>query len=370
MITFMNKFIILAFSILMPSLAWAYEVKIGGIYYDLNFETKEATVVRGEKEYKRKITIPPLVKYKGNKYSVTGIGDSAFGFCFELTSVSIPSSVTSIGRRVFEVCGDLTTIQIDPRNPRYDSREDCNAIIETSTNTLVAGCHNSEIPEGITAIGECAFLWCGDLDSLYIPNSVTAIGESAFNFVGLSFLSIPSSVTTIGEFAFAECFGLTAIQIDPNNPRYDSREDCNAIIETSTNTLLFGCQGTVIPNSVTSIGDYAFASCDSLVSIVIPDGVTTLGDNVFGGGWDLQSITIGRGVKYIGKDILSLGCESQPLKTVYCLAEDVPETDSETFKHAHIFGTILYVPEESIDKYRASKVWSKFKEIRPLPSGK
>ena len=111
----------------------------------------------------------------------------------------------------------------------------------------------------VTSIGEDAFYNCYDLTGIVIPNSVTSIGEEAFRGCPwLRSVEIPNSVTSIGNYAFFECSGLTSIKVENGNSVYDSRENCNAIIETATNKLIVGCQNTIIPNSVTSIGDYAF----------------------------------------------------------------------------------------------------------------
>lgn len=138
--------------------------------------------------------------------SVTSIGESAFWDCSGLTSITIPNSVTSIGKYAFEWCSGLTTIIVEKGNKRYDSRENCNAIIETASNTLIAGCKNTiTIPNSVTSIGESAFLGCYGLTSITIPNSVTSIGKDAFeSCFALMSVKIPNSLTEIGENAFPE----------------------------------------------------------------------------------------------------------------------------------------------------------------------
>ncbi len=106
----------------------------------------------------------------------------------------------------------------------------------------------------VTSIGEWAFYNCSSLTSINITNSVTSIGELAFyGCSNLTSITIPSSVNSIGESAFLNCKSLTQIKVAPDNPVYDSRDNCNAIIETKSNTLIAGCASTVIPNSVTTI---------------------------------------------------------------------------------------------------------------------
>ena len=256
--------------------------------------------------------------------SVTSIGYRAFEDCSGLTSIKISESVTSIGESAFGYCSGLTSIKVAENNQIYDSRNDCNAIIETETNTLLIGCKNTKIPESVTSIGDHAFEDCSSITSIKIPESVTSIGESAFEYCsGLTSIEIPESVTIIGEYAFSDCSGLTGIKIPgnvtnighlsfsgcssltsikvaENNPIYDSRNDCNAIIETETNELTIGCKNTKIPESVTGIGDYAFSGCSSLTGIEIPESVTDIGSWVFSECSSLASIKIPGSITGIG----------------------------------------------------------------------
>lgn len=236
---------------------------------------------------------------------VTSIGYSAFSDCHSLTSIVIPNSVTRIGDGTFRGCSSLASIIVESDNLIFDSRENCNAIIETSSNMLVVGCKNTKIPKGVTSIGDSAFSGCTGLTSIEIPNSVTSIGEWAFSgckslisieiphsvtsigewaFRGCAVLpsvNIPSSVISIGDNAFSSCSGLNSIMVEIGNHFYDSRNNCNAIIRTFSNMLIAGCKNTKIPNSVTRIGEWAFSGCSCLTSIEIPNSVTSIGDGVF-----------------------------------------------------------------------------------------
>ena len=150
--------------------------------------------------------------------SVTYIGQTAFGSC-NLTSIVIPSSVTAIDDNPFSACSSLAQISVDEGNQEYSSPNNCNAIIETGTNTLVAGCKNTVIPEGVTTIGWAAFNYCDDLAGINIPSSVTRIGELAFRHcTGLTTLTIPSAVNYIGGNAFLYCTGLTEITVLATTP--------------------------------------------------------------------------------------------------------------------------------------------------------
>ena len=213
---------------------------------------------------------------------VTSIGSEAFSGCSGLTSIEIPAGVTSIGSEAFSDCSGLTGIVVEAGNTVYDSRDNCNAIIEKETNTLIQGCNNTKIPSGVTKIGSFAFDGCSGLTGIEIPSSVTRIGDGAFDGCsGLTGIEIPSSVTRIGYGAFDGCSGLTSINVEDGNVVYDSRDNCNAIIEKETNTLIQGCKNTKIPPSVTSIGEAAFSDCSGLTRIEIPSSVTSIGNYAF-----------------------------------------------------------------------------------------
>lgn len=145
----------------------------------------------------------------------------------------------------------------------------------------------------------------GELTNVVIAGSVTGIGKSAFSCCsGLTSLIIPDSVTSIGSDAFCDCSGLISIVVDGRNKKYDSRDNCNAIIEKSTNSLLVGCKNTIIPDSVTTIGDRAFYGCSGLTSVTIPNSVTTIGGLAFRGCQKLANIVIPKGSRQRFEDML------------------------------------------------------------------
>lgn len=233
---------LLLLAILLPATAAAYDFEVDGIYYNIN--GSDATVTSGDYGYAGDITIPETVTYNGMTYSVTGIGYMAFYNCSSLTSVTIGNSVTSIGDNAFSKCTGLTNI--------------------------------------------------------IIPNSVTKIyGEAFSDCSGLTSITMPNSVTVIEGLAFAGCYGLEEIIVESGNPVYDSRDNCNAIIETASNTLVSGCKNTVIPNTVTAIYG-AFVGISTLTNIEIPNSVTFIGHGAFLECTGLTNIVIPNSVTQIG----------------------------------------------------------------------
>ncbi len=246
--------------------------------------------------------------------NVKAIGDYAFGGCKNLTSIHIPGNVKAIGKGAFSGCVKLIAISVSERNANYNSRNNCNAIIDSKSNTLIAGCKSTFIPENVTAIGDYAFRSCGSLTSIHIPSSMTTIGEGAFSFCErLASIQIPDSVTTIGEKAFSVCKSLTSIHI-PNSVTaigegtfYSCKNLSSIHIPGSVTAIgkgaFCGCGSLTsihIPDSVRAIGEHAFSLCKSLVSIQIPNSVTTIGEQAFSWCEGLTSIHIPDSVTAIG----------------------------------------------------------------------
>ena len=210
--------------------------------------------------------------------SVIFIGNATFCNCRKLASVTIPRSVTMIEDNIFIGCESLENVTVDKDNPKYDSRDNCNAVIETKTNTLLTCC-----------------------DCTVIPASVTAISTAAF-----------TDIKNIGR-----------VVVDERNPKYDSRDNCNAIIDTATNTLIKGCKNTKIPDTVTSIGDDAFCECNDLEYISIPESVTAIGKEAFYKCRSLMDICVH--TQCIGSDQLErLKQENPQLHISECLARMAP----------------------------------------------
>ena len=224
------KLVLIILVSMMGMNAYSYDAYIDGIYYNFNGDNAIVThqhPTNSSNDYKGAVVIPSSVHYNSKDYSVTSIDEDAFNMCSGLTSITIPSSVTSIDENAFSGCSSLTTITIpssvtsigdyafsgctgltsitipnsvqtlgnnivsgciglnsinvDAGNSIYDSRGNCNAIILTATNTLIAGCKSTVIPNTVTSIGFEAFYFCSSLTTITIPNSVLTIGNNAFH---------------------------------------------------------------------------------------------------------------------------------------------------------------------------------------------
>ncbi len=290
-----------------------------------------------------KITISKNAKFAESDISDGGV----FLNVNTLKEVVIESKILTIPEQTFAGCTSLTSITI---------------------------------PDSVTSIKDYAFYNCSSLTTITIPDSVTSIGTSTFSgCTGLTNVTIGNGVTSIGNSAFQSCTGLTSISVDSGNSIYDSRNNCNAIIETATNTLIYGCKNATIPDSVTSIGSYAFRDCTSLTSITIADSVTSIGSSAFSGCTGLTSITIpdsvtsigykafygctgltnatiGSGVTSIGGSVF-YGCSK--LATVNVKATSVPTGGSNMFQSCSS-SLVIYVPTASVSAYKAATNWSAY----------
>ena len=281
--------------------------------------------------------------------SVTSIGNYAFGYCSGLTSIEIPNSVTSIGDYAFGDCTGLTSITI-PNSVTsiglcafdgtawYDNQSDGLVYAGNVAYKYKGTMPNNTsvtIKEGTVAITPAAFLGCTGLTSVTIPNGVTSIGKEAFyGCTGLTSIEIPNSVTSIGDGAFSDCTGLTSVTI-PNS------------VTSIGKDAFYGCTGLTsitIPNSVTSIGEDAFCGCTGLTSITIPNSFTSIGEWAFYGCTGLTSMTV--------------EATNPPLcVNKYGLGLNMPD-----------YNIPLYVPEASVDAYKAADEWKKFTNIQAIPN--
>ena len=263
---------------------------------------------------------------KGTHYQVTEIGPFSFSYCTKLTSINIPNSVTSIGKYALQGCLELTSITI----PNSVTSIGIYAFSWCNKSTSLT------IGNGIETIPANAFEGCSSLTSFTIPSNVKTIESEAFaRCTGLTSLTIPSTVSTIGLNAFYYCNSLESIVVEAGNRNYDSRENCNAIIETASNTLIAGCNNTLIPFGVTSIGKRAFYECNDLTSIVIPSSVTSIGEEAF--------------------------AYCRHLRTVTSFVKNVFVTGTDAFDSNDM--STLYVPKGKVSAYRATADWNRFTNI-------
>lgn len=322
----------------------------------VTFNTPSSLTTLGEKAFNAtaitSITIPEGVTSIG-KYCFTSceqlesitlpstllsIDEYAFHMCYKLQSFTVPANVNNIGLEIFFECTDLASIVVDPSNTTFDSRDNCNAIIKTSTNTIIAACKNSDIPATVYGIQQEAF---SGLDlggrSIVIPEGVMYLDQSCFNSCYNASISIPKTVTSYGNFLknppFFGC-SFSSITVDAENPKYDSRNNCNAIIETATKILVNGCQNTVIPEEVVEIGPGAFNSIHELTKITIPANVTKLGMTALANCDHLAEIT--------------------------CLATTPPNASASMVFWAINKAIPVYIPAGTLALYQEAAGWKDF----------
>ena len=322
----------------------AHDFVVDGIYYTRTSNTEVSVTYRGEysenyiHEYYGNVVIPSAVRYSGKEYSVTSIGDEAFYVCDRLTSVTIPNSVTSIGKDAFLGCTGLTSVTI---------------------------------PNSVTSIERGAFSNCDGLTSVTIPNSVTSIGSSAFNWCsGLTSVTIGNSVTSIGDYAFERCSSLrkvlnfSKLNISKGSGGYgyvgyyayvvanNAELIDNYVFAPNGNTYaLYGYMGTdtnlQLPEKYKGenyiIGSHAFYDCSGLTSVTIPNSVTSIGDYAFSG-CNLKNLIIGTGVLSIGSN------QSNPTKVIWL-------TNTPPNGYANLAGTINYVANDNYTQLSNIKVY-------------
>ena len=235
--------------------------------YKYNPDEETATVIKDpDRKYKGAVAIPSIVEHNDIIYTVTEISDDAFQDCVKLTSITIPATVTKFHGWAFLNCTSLQQIIVNPNNPEFDSRDDCNAIIQTADNKVVVGCETTVIPNGITRIGTNAFWGRWGMKSMTIPETVKEIGEGAFAFcISLRNANLPSSIEKIEGGAFAFC----------------------------------DLRSVTLPATLTDLEPEAFRNCENLESVVIPDNLEEIPDSCFKYCKKLESIDL-KNVKKIG----------------------------------------------------------------------
>ena len=321
----MRKILLSMFALLSVMQAGAQDevYTIDGINYYINEDNGQEARVASTPSASGNIVIPNSVYIDGNEYHVTAIDDYAFYGCEGLTSVSLDEdygSNFSIGIGAFSGCTSLTSISLScPVNGVGENAfYGCPGLTSISITGSIGdnafygctGLTSVSISANVSNIGVQAFYECTSLSTVTIDETgnyglynVLSIGQGAFHGCSeLTSITIPKRTISIGSNPFSNCWKLASISVAAGNSYYDSRDNCNAIIEKSTNKLIAGCKNTVIPNSVTTIGDFAFHGC-TFTTIEIPDNVTSIGDGAFAWCEYLESLTIPADVTSIGESL-------------------------------------------------------------------
>ena len=441
--------------ILVPQVALAFDFKEGGLCYNINDDGKSVTLtyeqlilialdapMPAEKGYVGDIVIPESVKHNGKTYKVTAIdretfmgnselkrvaipktvktiGNGAFAQCFSLKEVLLPPDLTEIGNYMFAE-SNITEIRIPGKVERIGASAFSNCplksidipnsviTIEKSAFSACRWMKEAKLGSSVKTIGEAAFSICPDLRTINLPASLQEIGEKAFYEGGMESVIIPAATTKIGDGAFRYCNNLTSLKVEDGNRAYDSRNNCNALIETATGVLVAGCNSTVIPDGVTKIGseafygfkeiyslnipssvteidDHAFFYCTNLRAVDLPNSVTRIEERAFCGCDSLETVNIPNSVNYIGN---SAFLHNKKLKTVTIgsgvteiaewafkgldaitsITSDIQDVSSVKMGDA-VFDEIdkqactLYVPRGTAASYREAPQWKDFKNI-------
>ena len=322
-----------------------------GVRHDLDGST---VYKAGSPNASGSVVILEKVIVNGKEFSVTKIGDFAFSMLNELIHVSIPSSISSIGFEAFAGCSKLESI---------------------------------DIKEGLQEICQESFRGCVSLKSVLLPLGLESIGFGAFSGCQeLTSIIIPASVSDIHVTSFYSCNSLGSIIVEEGNSVYDSRCNCNAIVKTADNMLLIGCMNTDIPESITSIGEKAFMSCQGLSVIGVPESVREIGNYAFENCTNLRELTLSEGLQAIRwgafwncglttvivpasvREIEPGAFWMSKLATLTSLIEEPFEVNK--ICNLDACQTALYVPVGSIEKYRVTPDWSQFPEIQEIGTNK
>ena len=417
------KKLLISILMLLPVTASAYDFTSDGIYYKIITwqEGNTVWVDKGDDYYEGEVIIPSSVSYNGIEYKVTGIDSNAFkdntrlkkvtipqsieslsstfsgcsgltevilpgnlkeiGYytfyncsnlenislpsqletiltyafsdCVSLKEIFIPQTVVNISGSLFQNCPSLNSIVVEDGNSKYDSRGNCNAIIEKETLCLISGCRNTIIPEETKTIGDDAFYGCTKLQSISIPESVMEMGDRAFGrCTGLKIVKLPTSLTIIPTQLFDECSSLESIEL-PSGLTSIGVFKCSALTSIT------------LPGTVREIGKYAFAYTP-LQSIMIPEGITELESDIFKECHNLNKVFLPSTLKKIGNETF-WRCYS--LYNVWCYAPVAPYTTTSTFESAPYQYARLHIYKSALDDYKATWPWSDFAEYEFIKEG-
>lgn len=352
---------------------WAYDFQSGDLYYNITSHTAPYTVEVTYKKFSSTgnytgitdVIIPESVTHNNITYSVTKIGEAAFYGCSSLISVHILNTITTIDAMAFCDCSSLATLNIPSsvvkigigaleNTELYNDQDHWSDGALYIDNCLIKADYYITdyytIQEGTRLVADDAFSSCDSMTSITIPQSVKHLGAYIFEYCeSLTSIVIPNSVLSIGAAVCSNCPALTSIIVEEGNAKYDSRNNCNAIIETETNTLISGCTTTLIPQSVEHIGKWAFWGCE-FESFSIPSGIKSIGEEAFGNCQNLERLT----------------CEASVLPE---MGVDVFDQESDLlglYYSTPICHATLYVPAESVEQYKTAEQWKEFGTILPI----
>ncbi len=367
-----------------------------GIRYFLNYDGTASVTGFNEEEMDEDVVILSHLPLE-TPYTVTSIADRAFQSGYfdreqwdwvytsagKIKSIVIPGTVKTIGEEAFYCCTTLKSVVLGNGIEKIE-RDAFNSTglialeIPGSVKSIGyyafsnnTGLKTVNIPGSVKKIGDFAFYSCTSLTNVTLNEGVELIGTWAFFYSAITSVSIPRSVKEIGINPFLGCYNLVSIQVESGNPYYDSRGNCNAIIETAKNKLITGCKYTVIPEDVSIIGEASFNNVAE--DLVIPNQVTIIGKEAFANSNNLTTLTIGKNVSFIGaKNFVVTSYSVFKVKDVYCYAKIPPSLGSDVFEYSSNYTSYaprvtLHVPASSIGLYKTADVWKDFKEILPLP---
>lgn len=419
-----RKVLLMCSMLLCSVMAQAYDFEVNGMLFNVISEensTCELTLDEStfwQTPYSGDVIVPSTVEHNGKTYTVTGIGedafsngyeitsvvmpqtityigefafyyctllqevvipdsvrhigDYAFGECSELQQIVIPAAVDSLGENIISKCPKLTSIVVEEGNKVYDSRGNCNAIIETKSNILVSGCGATiipstvtrigvaafngaslvgvfEIPGQITEIGERAFIGCVEMTGVVIPESVRCIKDATFSTTGLTEVTIPTSVDTLCAWAFRNCANLkrATILAAPAIMEPCLFEDCSYL------------ESVRLPEGLESIPSYMFRNCKSLQNVNIPSTVTHINQKVFYSCYGLKSVTLPQSLKTIDGEVF-YNCMN--LESVTMLSQTPPVSEEKNqFDYCDALKTI-YVPLGAAQAYDVEP-WNQYQIV-------
>lgn len=354
--------------------ATAYDFEVDGVYYNiLSASDLTCEIVRGKDNPSGVITIPSKVQYQESELTVTKIGERAYAYLSNLKSVIIPNSITTIDMYAFQECPQLVSVSIP------------NSVISLGEGVFYGcGLTSIYIPSSISSIGEYAFQWCYDLQSIDVDSNnqnYTSLDGVLFN-KNLTLLiqfpvgkggdyTIPNTVTSIGNFAFYECESLISVNMTDNVTSIGNSafEYCTGLISIS------------LSNSLETIGECSFHKCTSLTSLVIPNSLSVISDEAFSKCRSLTTVIIPNSILVIGYSAF----EACPFSSI-TIPASVEFIDEYAFSYCSNLKTIyyeaqnpisgysntfdnynatLYVPKEAVAKCKRTNPWKNFNIIQP-----